>query len=218
MIFVDTHTFVPLFINVKDLSVLIIGGGKVGTKRALSFAAHDAKVTVVSLSFSEDLIKNKDKILLVKEDAKNLSEEFLSKFDIIITATNDKELNSKLCELAKKLRKLCNNPTAPEESNFIVPIYYSDDKLSIAITTFGKSSLTSKYILQLIQKEILTKEVYELIEAMANVKDLLKHSIANPSERFPYYSKIFNDEIFRNYVKEGKLELALERAKAIVNE
>ena len=208
----------PIFINVKDLNVLIIGGGKVGTKRALNFANHGSKVTVVSLSFSEDLIKNKDKITLIKKDAKNLTVDFLSKFDIIITATNDKELNRKLCELAKNERKLCNNPTAPEESNFIVPIYYSDDKLSIAITTFGKSSLTSKHILQLIQKEILTKEVYELIEAMANVKDLLKHNIVDPSKRFSYYNKIFNDEIFRNYVKEGKLELALERAKVIISE
>ena len=218
MIFVDTHNFVPLFINVKDLKVLIIGGGKVGTKRALSFADHGSNITVVSLSFSEDLVDSKDKITLIKEDAKNLNADFLSKFDIIVTATNDKELNNKLCELAKNQRKLCNNPTNPEDSNFIVPIYYSDDKLSIAITTFGKSSLTSKYILELIQEEILKKDIYELVTAMGNVKDLLKHNIKDPSQRFSYYSKIFNDEIFRNYIKEGKLELALDRAKVIINE
>jgi len=218
MIFVDTHNFVPLFINVKDLKVLIIGGGKVGTKRALSFADHGSNITVVSLSFSEDLVDSKDKITLIKEDAKNLNADFLSKFDIIVTATNDKELNNKLCELAKNQRKLCNNPTNPEDSNFIVPIYYSDDKLSIAITTFGKSSLTSKYMLELIQEEILKKDIYELVTAMGNVKDLLKHNIKDPSQRFSYYSKIFNDEIFRNYIKEGKLELALDRAKVIINE
>jgi len=218
MIFVDTHNFVPLFINVKDLKVLVVGGGKVGTKRALSFANNGSNITVISLSFSEDLIKNKDKITLIKEDAKNLTVDFLSKFDVIVTATNDKELNNKLCELAKNQRKLCNNPTNPEDSNFIVPIYYSDDKLSIAITTFGKSSLTSKYILELIQEEILKKDTYELVMAMGHVKDLLKHNIKDPSQRFSYYSKIFNDEIFRNYIKEGKLELALDRAKVIINE
>jgi len=218
MIFVDTHNFVPLFINVKDLKVLVVGGGKVGTKRALSFANHGSNITVISLSFSEDLIKNKDKITLIKEDAKNLTVDFLSKFDVIVTATNDKELNNKLCELAKNQRKLCNNPTNPEDSNFIVPIYYSDDKLSIAITTFGKSSLTSKYMLELIQEKILTEDTYELVMAMGHVKDLLKHNIKDPSQRFSYYSKIFNDEIFRNYIKEGKLELALDRAKVIINE
>lgn len=218
MIFVDTHNFVPLFINVKDLKVLVVGGGKVGTKRALSFANHGSNITVISLSFSEDLIENKDKITLIKEDAKNLTVDFLSKFDVIVTATNDKELNNKLCELAKNQRKLCNNPTNPEDSNFIVPIYYSDDKLSIAITTFGKSSLTSKYILELIQEEILKKDTYDLVMAMGHVKDLLKHNIKDPSQRFSYYSKIFNDEIFRNYIKEGKLELALDRAKVIINE
>ena len=218
MIFVDTHNFIPLFINVKDLKVLVIGGGKVGTKRALNFADHGSNVTVVSLSFSEDLIKNKDKITLIREDAKNLTVDFLSKFDIIITATNDKELNIKLCELAKNERKLCNNPTNPEDSNFIVPIYYSDDKLSIAISTFGKSSLASKYILELIQEEILTEDIYELVMAMGRVKDLLKENIEDPSQRFLYYSKIFNDDKFRNYVKEGKLELALDRARVIISE
>ncbi|WP_369611392.1 bifunctional precorrin-2 dehydrogenase/sirohydrochlorin ferrochelatase [Sulfurisphaera javensis] len=219
MIFVDTDIFIPIYLNLADFNVLIIGGGKVGTKRAISFAEHGAKVTVISLSFSDELLKNQDKINLLNENANELSEELLSRFDIIVTATNDKVLNSKLCSKAKQLRKLCNNPTNPEESNFIVPIYYTDNKLSIAVTTFGKSSLSSKYVLELIRENILSNNaIYNLIEAMGDVKDLLKDEIKDPSKRFTYYSKIFNDEIFRNYVNEGKIEQAINRAKVIINE
>ncbi|HII74334.1 MULTISPECIES: precorrin-2 dehydrogenase/sirohydrochlorin ferrochelatase family protein [Sulfurisphaera] len=218
MIFVNTHTFIPLYLNLIDLNVLVIGGGKVGTKRALNFYEHGAKVTVVSLNFSEELLNYKDKISLIKKDANDLDSNFLANFDIIITATNDKNINSKLCHEAKKLKKLCNNPTNIEESSFIVPIYYTDNELSIAVTTFGKSSLSSKYIIELIRKNILSDEIYELVKVMETVKELLKSEINDPSKRFTYYSKIFNDEIFRNYIKEKKLDLAIDRAKVIINE
>lgn len=213
----NTHSFIPLYIDLTDFNVLIIGGGKVGTKRALNFLDHGAKVSVVSLNFSEELLKYKDKIKLVKRDAKDLDSDFISSFNIIITATNNNDLNSYICNLAKRFGKLCNNPTNPIDSNFIVPIFYSDDNLSIAITTFGKSSLTSKYILELIRENILSNEIYTLIETMGEVKDLLKGQIKDPSTRFTYYSKIFNDEIFRNYIKEGKLDLAIDRARVIMN-
>lgn len=213
----NVSTYIPLFIDVSSLNVLVIGGGKVGTKRALNFASHGAKVTVVSLSFSDELLKNKDKIELIQKDAKELDENFFSGYDIIIVATNDKKLNLEICNKVKELRKLCNNPTQPETSNFIVPIYYSDDKLSIAITTFGKSSLTAKYILDLIKEEVLTSNIYNLVESMSKVKELLKEKISDPSIRFNFYNKIFNDELFRTYVNNGNLDLALKRAMVIIN-
>lgn len=218
MIFVDPYNFIPLFINVKGIKILVIGGGKVGTKRALGFAEHGASVTVVSLSFSEELLRNRDKIKIINKDARELTKDFLLDFDIIVTATNDRELNNMICEIAKSIRRLCNNPTNPEDSSVIVPIYHIDNQVSIAVTTFGKSSLSSKYILDLIKNEILTNNVYQLVNVMGDIKDLLKQEVKDPSKRFTYYSKIFNDEIFRNYVKEGKLELALDRAKVIINE
>ncbi|WP_088899907.1 precorrin-2 dehydrogenase/sirohydrochlorin ferrochelatase family protein [Sulfolobus acidocaldarius] len=217
MIVSNLSSYLPLFINVEGLKVLVVGGGKVGTKRALKFAESKAIVYVVSLEFKdENELRLFDNIHLIKNDARYLPENFLSRFNIIVVATNDKELNERICETCKKLGKLCNNPTNPDSSNFIVPIYGIEKGVGIAITTFGKSSLTSKYLLDLIRSNILKENIFSLVDTMGKVKEILKLNVTEPSISFMFYSKIFYDDKFRYYVDRGEIDLAIQRAREII--
>ncbi|MEM3924680.1 MAG: bifunctional precorrin-2 dehydrogenase/sirohydrochlorin ferrochelatase, partial [Metallosphaera sp.] len=194
----QVHHYFPIFLDLTNVKVLVIGGGKVGSKRASKFRDYGAEVTVVSLDFSEDLATRND-IIKVKLDASILGEEFLSKYDIIITATSDQSLNSRLCSLGKSLKKFCNNPTNPNESSFIVPIFYEDDDVGIAVTTMGKSSIMSKVILDK-ALEALKNDPKILLEikVMNDVKSLLKSKIKDPSIRYNLYHKIFIDKQFES--------------------
>lgn len=210
--------YFPVILDLAKFRILVIGGGKVGSKRAIKFHNYGANVTVVSENFSEDLINSP--IEKIKINAENLSEDFLRKFDIIITATNNKELNSKLCSIAKNLGKLCNNPTNPEDSNFIVPIFYSDNNYEIAVTTYGKSSLVSEFILNDVLAYLSSKKdfVNLLTDAMAKVKEIAKKKIDDPSIRFTLYYKIFYDKLFSDFLINGKYNEAINRAEEIINE
>ncbi len=210
--------YFPVVLDLTKFRILVIGGGKVGSKRAIKFHNYGANVTVVSENFSEDLINSP--IEKIKINAENLSEDFLRKFDIIITATNNKELNSKLCSIAKNLGKLCNNPTNPEDSNFIVPIFYSDNNYEIAVTTYGKSSLVSEFILNDVLAYLSSKKdfVNLLTDAMAKVKEIAKKKIDDPSIRFTLYYKIFYDKLFSDFLINGKYNEAINRAEEIINE
>ncbi len=208
--------YYPIFIDLSNFRVLVIGGGKVGTKRALAFKKYGANVCVISLDFSQDLL-NSD-IRLIKEDANKIDGSIIEKYDIILTCTNNFELNEKLCNIAKNLRKLCNNPTNPENSNFIVPIFYSDNDMEIAITTKGKSSIVAKEILSKTISIANSPEMRNLLSAMYDVKTLLKKKVADPSVRYSFYHKIYNDEKFKYYATNGLLEKALHRAEEIIND
>lgn len=208
--------YYPIFIDLSQFNVLIIGGGKIGTKRALTMKKYGANVTVLSLSFSQEL--QNSNISLIKGDASLIDTNFLQKFDLILTCTNNFELNKKICDLAKKIRKLCNNPTNIEDSNFIVPIFYSDKDLEIAITTRGKSSILAKEILSKVKDLINNDEMRNLLDAMYNVKLLLKEKIKDPSIRYILYHKIYDDEVFRSYASKGNLNKALNRVEEIINE
>ena len=50
--------YYPIFIDLSNFRVLVIGGGKVGTKRALAFKKYGANVCVISLDFSQDLLNS----------------------------------------------------------------------------------------------------------------------------------------------------------------
>jgi precorrin-2 dehydrogenase/sirohydrochlorin ferrochelatase len=208
--------YYPIFIDLSNFRVLVIGGGKVGTKRALAFKKYGANVCVISLDFSQDLL-NSD-IRLIKEDANKIDGSIIEKYDIILTCTNNFELNEKLCNIAKNLRKLCNNPTNPENSNFIVPIFYSDNDMEIAITTKGKSSIVAKEILSKTISIANSPEMRNLLSAMYDVKTLLKKKVADPSVRYSFYHKIYNDEKFKYYATNGLIEKALHRAEEIIND
>ncbi|BDC19086.1 bifunctional precorrin-2 dehydrogenase/sirohydrochlorin ferrochelatase [Acidianus sp. HS-5] len=210
--------YFPVILDLAKFRILVIGGGKVGSKRAIKFHNYNANVTVVSENFSEDLLNSP--IEKIEMSAENLSEDFLRKFEIIITATNNKELNSKLCDMAKNLGKLCNNPTNPEDSNFIVPIFYSDNSYEIAVTTYGKSSLVSEFILNEILDYLSERKdfVNMLTNAMAKVKEIAKEKINDPSIRFTLYYKIFYDKLFSNFLINKKYDEAISRAEEIINE
>ncbi|WP_016730927.1 precorrin-2 dehydrogenase/sirohydrochlorin ferrochelatase family protein [Saccharolobus islandicus] len=208
--------YYPIFIDLSNFRVLVIGGGKVGTKRALAFKKYGANVCVISLDFSQDLL-NSD-IRLIKEDANKIDASIIEKYDIILTCTNNFELNEKLCNIAKNLRKLCNNPTNLENSNFIVPIFYSDNDMEIAITTKGKSSIVAKEILSKTISIANSPEMRNLLSAMYDVKTLLKKKVADPSVRYSFYHKIYNDEKFKYYATNGLIEKALYRAEEIIND
>jgi precorrin-2 dehydrogenase/sirohydrochlorin ferrochelatase len=215
---VSNLPYFPVILDLEKFRILVIGGGKVGSKRALKFHQYSKNVTVVSENFSEDLLNSP--IEKIKMNAENLPEDFLKRFDIIVTATNNRELNSKLCNLAKNLGKLCNNPTNPEDSNFIVPIFYSDENYEIAVTTYGKSSLVSEFILNEILDGLSQKKdfVNLLTNAMARVKEIAKKKINDPSLRFALYYKIFYDKLFSDFLINGKYNEALNRAEEIMNE
>ncbi len=211
--------YFPVFINMEGLNVLVLGGGKVGTKRALEFLEYGANVTVISLDFSEDLLSIKnDRLILIKKNALELSTHDLQNYDIIITATNNKDINNKICKMARDIKKLCNNPTNPEFTSFIVPIFYIDNYVGIAVTTFGKSSLISKMILDNIKSKILTREIYNNIDIMFEIKKLLKEKINNASKRFDLYHIIFYDKKFSELLSKGDSIGALKRAEEIINE
>jgi precorrin-2 dehydrogenase/sirohydrochlorin ferrochelatase len=58
-------TFIPLYVDVSTLKVLVIGGGKVGTKRALKLLDAGATVTVLSKDFTPQLLESRARLIKV---------------------------------------------------------------------------------------------------------------------------------------------------------
>ncbi|BCU68283.1 siroheme synthase [Sulfolobales archaeon HS-7] len=209
-------TYVPLFVNADSLDVLIVGGGKVATKRTLEYLKMGARVTVLTLEASNDIRRSAARV--IEGNGYDLTENGLKNFNLVITATNDKKLNERICDMAKKMKVICNNPTSPEHSNCIFPIHYYDKNFSIAITTYGKSSLVAKLLLDKIKTELYANEyIVNLLDTMYNVKLTLKEKEEDPSTRYRLYHVIFEDQEFQSSVKKGDKDSAMKRAEEIIN-
>jgi hypothetical protein len=56
------------------------------------------------------------------------------------------------------------------------------------------------------------------LSAMYDVKNSIKKKVADPSVRYSFYHKIYNDEKFKYYATNGLIEKALHRAEEIIND
>ncbi|BEP17380.1 bifunctional precorrin-2 dehydrogenase/sirohydrochlorin ferrochelatase [Pyrofollis japonicus] len=208
---------IPLWLEMRGRRVLVVGGGSVGTRRALMFLDAGAEVKVVAKEFSEKLreaaAKN-NRLTLVEGDAGN--KEFLRPLvewaDIVVVATDNELVNSRVWELAKKARKWVNDATSAERTEIVVP--YSGEVygggLRVAVTSEGKTGVAARHALHRIIKCLEEdKELRMLYEAMRRLKPVLKKHVAVAKQRVPIYYEV-EEQILPLIQQGASLEEVLE--------
>eukprot|EP01013_Petalomonas_cantuscygni_P043638 TRINITY_DN8343_c0_g1_i1.p4 TRINITY_DN8343_c0_g1~~TRINITY_DN8343_c0_g1_i1.p4 ORF type:complete len:195 (+),score=15.20 TRINITY_DN8343_c0_g1_i1:3713-4297(+) len=165
----------PVFLKMHQLQTLLVGGGNVGLEK-LTFllkSSPNAKVTVVSIAFLEEIVeiaKNNPNIMLVK-DAYN--EQYLNEKHLVIAATDDKEVNKEVYRDAKKRFLLVNVADTPEYCDFYLGGIVTKGNIKIGISTNGKSPTTAKRLRQLFE-EIIPEDINEMVENINKYRATLK--------------------------------------------
>lgn len=141
----------PLFIDLKDKRVLVLGGGKVGTKRALALSEYGAKVTVVSKTFTKEL---KDSGLkLLELDVLDGSLPDLADFFMVVAASDDEKANEEIGRLAALQGVLVNRADDHKKGDVIFPLVCDVSGHTLAYTTLGANPKLLKKIKELIADE-----------------------------------------------------------------
>ncbi|AEL24821.1 precorrin-2 dehydrogenase/sirohydrochlorin ferrochelatase family protein [Cyclobacterium marinum] len=165
----------PVFLKMHQLETLLVGGGNVGLEK-LTFllkSSPNAKVTVVSKAFLEEIVEiatNNANILLVKGA---YSEEYLNEKHLVIAATDDKEVNKQVYRDAKKRYLLVNVADTPEFCDFYLGGIVTKGNIKIGISTNGKSPTTAKRLRQLFE-EIIPDDINEMVENINKYRATLK--------------------------------------------
>ena len=154
----------PIFLKVNQLNVLIVGGGTVALEK-LSFllkSSPNAKVLVVSRDFDEALIElvNKFDVSIVKA---SYNKTALKNKQLIIAATNNREVNKMIFEDAKAENILINVADTPEMCDFYLGGIVTKGNIKIAISTNGKSPTLAKRLRQFFE-EVIPENIDELAE------------------------------------------------------
>jgi len=205
-------------LNLHDKIVIVIGGGNEAQKRINSLLKQGCEILVISDSVNSQinkLVKAK-KIKLKKQKIHDT--KFISKFkpNMIITTTNDKSLNQKIINNAKKRKIIVYSSDNPEDSDFSNPaIIDFENIIQIAIFTGGRSPAMSKKIRiqsEKIFKKIITKEDIAQIKIQKIARKLAKESIPSQTHRREYIRSIMSDNDIDQLIKDGQLKKAEKRA------
>jgi|TARA_B100000809_G_scaffold153554_1_gene150924 precorrin-2 dehydrogenase/sirohydrochlorin ferrochelatase len=209
-------------LNLHDKTVIVIGGGNEAQKRINYLLKQDCKILVISDSVNSQinkLVKAK-KIKLKKQKIQDT--KFISKLkpNMIITTTNDKNLNQKIINSAKRSKIIAYSSDNPEDSDFSNPaIIDFENMIQIAIFTGGRSPAMSKKIRiqsEKIFKKIITKEDIDQIKIQKIARKLAKEIIPTQTQRREYLRSIINDNEVEQLIKDGQLKKAERRAITIL--
>jgi precorrin-2 dehydrogenase/sirohydrochlorin ferrochelatase len=129
-------TMYPLFLKLNNKKCLVIGGGKVAERKVLTLLSCRALVTVISPDITK-ILTEKNKAGDFKYLKRTYSPGDCEGFFMVISCTNDHEVNKSVYREASQNQVLINAADDPDHCNFYVPSTLSRGPLSVAVSTGG---------------------------------------------------------------------------------
>ena len=146
----------PLFVNLENKKVLVIGGGKIAYKKITKILEYSANVTIVAEKIEEEKLLQLENVKIVDnkriENDKDTIEELVKDYFLVIAATNDEELNENIAKICDSRGILINNISSKTEMNAMFGGIVKNDEFQIAISTGGKNCRRSRAMKSEIQK------------------------------------------------------------------
>jgi len=209
-------------LNLQGKKIIIIGGGNEAQKRINSLIKQGCSITVISDTINSQINKlSKAKKIVIKKQ-KISNTKFLSEFkpDLVIASTNDKKINQKIINDAKKKKIIVYSSDNPEDSDFSNPaIIDFENMIQMAIFTGGKSPAMSKKIKEKsekVLKKIITKKDIAQIKMQKKAREIAKESISAQEQRRKCLRSIISDNEIDQLIKDGQVKKAERRAITIV--
>ena len=154
---------------------VVVGGGAVAARKAKTLLNAGAEVVIVAPDFSPEMRKIAGQGR-IKHIARGYRKTDLRGAFIAVAATDDMEVNLKVCRDAGKLGILVNCAAPPDAGNFIVPSASERAGLTIAVSTSGKCPALAK---------LLRRELDEYTAGYAALLEFLEDARARLPEAIP---------------------------------
>ena len=146
----------PLFINLENKKVLVIGGGKVAAKKIEKILEYGADITVVTENVMEEKLLKLENIKIQNnqkiEDDKAKIEKLVKGYFWVIAATDNEELNENIANVCDSNGMLINNVSSKVNMNAMFGGIVKNSEFQIAISTSGKNCKRSRAMKSEIQK------------------------------------------------------------------
>ncbi|WP_353634387.1 bifunctional precorrin-2 dehydrogenase/sirohydrochlorin ferrochelatase [Halobacterium sp. NMX12-1] len=147
---------IPLFHDFEGETVLVVGGGPVGARKARKFA-READVVVLSPEFADADFGAAERVQAAPgpEDAA----DWVARADpaLVVAATDDADVNDAFAGAAREAGALVNRADESggrDADSVVVPATIRDDPVAVAVSTGGASPALSKYLREQLEDEL----------------------------------------------------------------
>ncbi len=185
--------FLPIFLNLKGRTCLVVGGGEVATRKVALLLRAKANLRVVSPTLNETLSA------LAKEGKISYREGIFEPQDLdgchlAIAATETVEVNRRVSELAQARTIPINVVNDTALCSFITPSIIDRSPVLIAVSSGGSSPVLARLIRA--RLETLIPAAYGHLSALAaSFRDKVKQHFKVAADRRVFWEEVFQGPI-----------------------
>ncbi len=199
------NTF-PLFANLENRPVLVVGGGDVAHRKITMLLKARAQVNVVAQQLNPsvtELHQNQQINWLATEFAP----EQLDHVFLVVAATNNRELNQHIFQAAEMRQRLCNVVDTPELCSYITPSVIDRSPLQIAITSNGQAPVLARLWREKLEA-LLPQHLGAIATQAGQWRQRVREHISNMTQRRIFWENLFANQQYHLLHEQNQTQAA----------
>ncbi|OCH50555.1 ferrochelatase, partial [Vibrio cyclitrophicus] len=203
--------YFPMFLDVENKPILVVGGGEVACRKVDSLLRAGANVTLVSPKVAPYLkqLVDESKLHWVQNF---YSSQIISKDYLQVWATTDNpSLNHQVHNDAKKLGILVNVVDDLPYCDFITPSMINRGRIQIAISSGGASPVLVRNIREKLET-ILPQNIGLIADFGASKRNSIKESFPTVDERRKFWERFLSSSFIEQVADREQLEAYYQQA------
>ncbi|MCY9826221.1 precorrin-2 dehydrogenase/sirohydrochlorin ferrochelatase family protein [Vibrio chagasii] len=203
--------YFPMFLDVENKPILVVGGGEVACRKVDSLLRAGADVMLVSPKVAPYLqqLVDENKLHWVQNF---YSSQIISKEYLQVWATTDNpSLNHQVYNDAKKLGVLVNVVDDLPYCDFITPSMINRGRIQIAISSGGASPVLVRNIREKLET-VLPQNIGLLADFGASKRNSIKESYPTVDERRKFWERFLSSSFIEQVTDREQLETYYQQA------
>jgi uroporphyrin-III C-methyltransferase / precorrin-2 dehydrogenase / sirohydrochlorin ferrochelatase len=183
----------PLFADLNDRAVLVVGGGVVAERRIRLLLDAGARITVIAPEICDnvrDLLANG----AIVHQSREFGDEALADYWLVVAATDVREVNERVAAAAEAAKRLCNVVDDSELCSFIMPAIVDRSPVTIAIGTAGLSPVLARWVKGLIEAW-LPRRLGAVADLAGRWRERVRHRLPEIDERRHFWERVVSGPV-----------------------
>ncbi len=186
--------YLPIFIDIRSRDCLVVGGGEVAARRAALLLDAGANITVMAPRLSKTLNQWQKEGKIICQDCSFDTDTDISKYRIVIAATDNVEINHLISQKAQACNTPVNTVNNLDDGAFIIPSIVDRDPVQIAISTGGASPVLARLLRGKLESTI-PKAYGRLATLAEEFREKVKAHFDNVTQRRKFWEKVLEGRI-----------------------
>ena len=206
--------YYPVSLNLTERATVVIGGGAIAEGKVRGLLEADAHVTLIAPEVTPALGELAAERKITWEQ-RSYQQGDLQGAALVISATDEREVNHRVWEEARERGILINVVDDPPYCDFIAPAIVRRGDISLSISTNGKMPALAAHLRRELEKSF-GEEYTRLLELTTPMRAQLATQQLDYTVRQQLWRKLFEETELIDLVRRGETEAARSLAMEVL--